>query len=579
MSQESMATYAKEAAEKNAAKQSGDPGSSSVEDFSVNPNTSNNAAGSASSQKPTMNNGNAVDPDEDLLGGGDEMLETATPKDNANATFGAGSGNSLTPNAAAPLPANSSAPLPTNAAAAPAAQPAAAPAAPTLQTPNIAAPPQQALQPTTAAPPPGLASPAAPSNIAPANAGVSSTNAPGAPALAAPAPTSSAPPINASTVPQANQFAGAPPIPGTRRVMAEGEAPIEYRVHPGDTLFDVCDQLLDEPGYWPKLWALNPEIKNPHFIFPNMRLRFYPGDAETPPSLRVVDEDEIIPVDKGPLNEQELVAEAIPPSLQNPLTPAALQERELVPQTEVIRGEDLQIPQEVADYFMVVGNRYNGGPIQVTIPAFIFAEEKSALGFIVSGRDDSVMSSTGMKVLIDGALSPGSTYTVLRPSGLTNNADGSSSDSGGYRYEFVGNVRAEQQQDSVAMAEITDIHLGIQTGDMVVELLSTKRSVDSLEAHVPGTPTPTTVIGFDNRGQLIGRTGEFIFLSKSEGNLSSGQFVSIYRGNAVFSAGSEHPKELSPIGVARILETTDAAAVGIIVESTFPITLGDRGTP
>ena len=106
-------------------------------------------------------------------------------------------------------------------------------------------------------------------------------------------PTAAAPLTrDAPPLPPPNEFAGAPPIPGTMRAMAEGEAPEEYQVEPGDNLYDICDQLLDEAGYWPKLWALNPDIKNPHFIFPNMRLRFYAGDDETPPYLQVVSEDE-----------------------------------------------------------------------------------------------------------------------------------------------------------------------------------------------------------------------------------------------------------------------------------------------
>jgi hypothetical protein len=89
-----------------------------------------------------------------------------------------------------------------------------------------------------------------------------------------------------SASPLENDFAGAPPLPGTVRALADGEAPEDYTIEEGDTLIDICDQLLDEPGYWPKLWSLNPEIKNPHFIFPLMHLRFYPGDDDVPPYLQ-----------------------------------------------------------------------------------------------------------------------------------------------------------------------------------------------------------------------------------------------------------------------------------------------------
>ena len=89
--------------------------------------------------------------------------------------------------------------------------------------------------------------------------------------------------------------------------MAIGEAPEEYIVELGDTLIDICDQLIDEPGYWPKLWSMNPYIKNPHFIFPGMKLRFYSGDNESPPFLQVVSEDDVLPIDKADIKDEEVL--------------------------------------------------------------------------------------------------------------------------------------------------------------------------------------------------------------------------------------------------------------------------------
>jgi LysM domain len=41
-----------------------------------------------------------------------------------------------------------------------------------------------------------------------------------------------------------------------------------YIVQEGDTLWDLCDLLFDNPWYWPTLWSFNPQITNPHWIFP-----------------------------------------------------------------------------------------------------------------------------------------------------------------------------------------------------------------------------------------------------------------------------------------------------------------------
>lgn len=59
-----------------------------------------------------------------------------------------------------------------------------------------------------------------------------------------------------------------------------------YVVNKGDTLWDISGTLFGDPFYWPKIWALNKElIYNPHVIFPNMKIKFYQGDAQKPPTL------------------------------------------------------------------------------------------------------------------------------------------------------------------------------------------------------------------------------------------------------------------------------------------------------
>lgn len=51
------------------------------------------------------------------------------------------------------------------------------------------------------------------------------------------------------------------------------DAPATYVVKPGDTLWDISGLYLSEPWLWPQLWQVNPQVANPHLI--------YPGDVLT----------------------------------------------------------------------------------------------------------------------------------------------------------------------------------------------------------------------------------------------------------------------------------------------------------
>lgn len=61
----------------------------------------------------------------------------------------------------------------------------------------------------------------------------------------------------------------------------------QHTVEKGDTLWDLSQKFLGSPWYWPKVWSYNPEIANPHWIYPGNEVRFFAQGEEVPTQVEV----------------------------------------------------------------------------------------------------------------------------------------------------------------------------------------------------------------------------------------------------------------------------------------------------
>ena len=55
---------------------------------------------------------------------------------------------------------------------------------------------------------------------------------------------------------------------GADQVQIRSDAPLQYEVVVGDTLWDISGRFLEDAWLWPEVWELNPQIENPHLIYP-----------------------------------------------------------------------------------------------------------------------------------------------------------------------------------------------------------------------------------------------------------------------------------------------------------------------
>ena len=74
--------------------------------------------------------------------------------------------------------------------------------------------------------------------------------------------------------------------PADTRGMVNPSAPKHYTVKRGDTLWGIASMYLRDPWLWPEVWILNPQIPNPHLIYPGDTLALaYGADGRPQVSL------------------------------------------------------------------------------------------------------------------------------------------------------------------------------------------------------------------------------------------------------------------------------------------------------
>jgi len=63
-------------------------------------------------------------------------------------------------------------------------------------------------------------------------------------------------------------------------VVLNPEHPDRYVVVSGDTLWDISTMFLRDPWLWPEIWYANPQVENPHLIYPGDTLNLVYVDGK-----------------------------------------------------------------------------------------------------------------------------------------------------------------------------------------------------------------------------------------------------------------------------------------------------------
>ncbi|MEY2987483.1 MAG: hypothetical protein RJB13_1004, partial [Pseudomonadota bacterium] len=178
-----------------------------------------------------------------------------------------------------------------------------------------------------------------------------------------------------------------------------GEGPAEYTVQPGDTLWDISDQLLDDAMWWPRLWVLNPEIEDPDEIEPGMKVLFYPSISGEPPALVVRDDIDGFSSPK------------IDPTVLQTFSMKA--NRWIGKNGELVNAADLPGDQNLltgGDMGAIASYTFN-------LPGFMSNSEIDTVGQVIYNSNMPLVAGKGQSIIAlfkNGAPNPGERFVAIR---------------------------------------------------------------------------------------------------------------------------------------------------------------------
>ena len=150
--------------------------------------------------------------------------------------------------------------------------------------------------------------------------------------------------------------------------------PDTYVVKRGDTLWDIAGRFLQRPWLWPEIWQANPQIRNPHLI--------YPGDVI---SLAYLDR---LGVAEGPRDGAPI--DAVPLAQVEPfLKDIRIYDRiDQLPYVVGLEDDRMRATRGHLAYVRGLGSAPVGQRFAVMRPVQVYTEgRRGATGFL-RGKDD-----------------------------------------------------------------------------------------------------------------------------------------------------------------------------------------------
>lgn len=333
------------------------------------------------------------------------------------------------------------------------------------------------------------------------------------------------------------------------------DAPDQYVVKTGDTLWDISKVFLRDPWYWPEIWYVNPQVQNPHLIYPGDVLKLVYIDGQ--PRVTVGERGSVATEGGGG--------------------------KKLSPQ---VRREQLSqaitaIPYDVIASFM--GR-----------PTLLDNSQVKSAPYVVAMRDGHIIGAVGNEIYAKGIRSAAadSRYSVIHvDEKLYDPEDG---DLLGYSGSYVGSGPVATTGDPAKVVLTDSMREALQGDKLFPEAVDV--NVDFVP-HAPASDVKARVIAV--RNQTVMGQYQVIALNRGQrAGLEPGHVLAISQlGNVVrdtYSKGGMNATTTTTsrgrgksvqlpderIGLAMVFKAFDRMSYALVMETTHEIRQGDlAGNP
>lgn len=312
-------------------------------------------------------------------------------------------------------------------------------------------------------------------------------------------------------------------------VKLKANHPDKYTVVKGDTLWDISAHFLESPWKWPEVWSYNPQIKNPHLIYPG-DVVYLEYDAQGKPILRV---------SRGQATVK------------------------MAPQVRATR-----VDTPIASIPLNAIRQFLGQPRVMS------KREIDNAGYIISAKETRIMAGSGDTIYARGLIpgeDPSSTYAVLRIGEPYRNPGADSDDILGYEALHVADAQVEDFGDPSTL-RVKDSTRETIVGDRLVP----KKASGLDQAFIPRPPETQiegSIIAVIDGVSQIGQFQTVVLNKGDQDGLETGHVLAVYQhGKTVRDAFGKNRGEKVTLpdlraGIVLVYRTFDRVSYALVMES------------